>query len=231
MSSGIGNTIICRYEKSGEKFEILVDPKLSYAYKTGANTDFSKVLSFEEIFKDANKGERQTEKAIKKAFSTTDVFQVAKQIFSLGELQLTVEQRRKIIEEKRRKLIELIARNCIDPRTKAPHPALRIENALNEARYSIDAYESVESQLEKAIDSIREIIPISMEMVRIKVSIPAQYTSHSFNLLNEFGMKNPTWQNDGTLTAELSMPAGASIIFYDKLNRMTSGNATTSLIA
>ena len=69
--SGIENTIIARLEKGGEKFEILVDPKLSYDYKTGARKDLANVLMADEIFKDANKGERHTDAALKKA---ADVF-------------------------------------------------------------------------------------------------------------------------------------------------------------
>src|SRR3989338_2674347 len=109
--AGIENTIIARLEKGGEKFEILVDPKLGFEYKTGARKDLTNVLVAEEVFKDANKGERQTSVALKKAFATEDVNEIAKIIFREGELQLTTEQRRKLLEEKKTKVIALIARN------------------------------------------------------------------------------------------------------------------------
>ncbi len=227
MATGIENTIVARLEKNGERFEILVDPKLGYAYKTGARTDFTNVVMAEEVFKDAMRGERQTESAIKKAFATNDFTTIAKKIFSDGDLQLTTEQRRKLLEEKKRKLVELIARNCIDPRTKAPHPPLRIENALAEARFGVDAFKSAEEQMEDAIDSIREIIPIRIERAKIAVKIPAHYAPRAFSLLKEFGVQKEEWGNDGSLLAVCDMPAGIAPQFYDRINRLTDGSAQT----
>lgn len=231
MSEGIGNTIIARLEKNGQRFEVLVDPKLAYAYKTGSRKDFTNVLAFEEIFKDAMRGERQTAEHIKKQFGTVDPIEVAKKIFILGDLQLTTDQRRVLVEEKRRKLVELIARNCVDPRTKAPHPPQRIQNALAEARYGVDAFLSPEEQLEHAIDAIREIIPIRMETAKVQVRIPPQFASRCFGLLKEFGLQKEEWLSDGSLSGQVQMPAGVTLQFYEKLNKLTAGQGQTSLLS
>jgi len=42
--------------------------------------------------------------------------------------------------EKRKQIVEFIAKNYVDPRSHLPHPPLRIEQALTEARVSIDAF-------------------------------------------------------------------------------------------
>lgn len=225
--SGIANTIIARLEKNGEKFEILVDPKLSYDYKTGVKKDLNNVLIAEEVFKDANKGERQTSAVIKKVFGSEEIEVIAKKIFAEGELQLTTAQRKKLLEEKRLRLINLIAINCIDPRSKAPHPPARIEKALDEARFGIDAFKSAEEQMEKAIESIREIIPISMEHARVAVKIPAQYAPKAYGILKEYGIKDEQWAGDGSLVAVCEMPAGVTSVFYDRLNKLTSGQVQT----
>ena len=228
--SGIANTIIARLEKFGEKFEILVDPKLSYEFKTGARKDLTNVLIAEEVFKDANKGERQTATVIKKVFGSEDIEVIARKIFAEGELQLTTDQRKKLLEEKRLRLINLIAINCIDPRTKAPHPPQRIEKALDEAKFGLDAFKSAEEQMEKAIESIREIIPISMEHARIAVKIPAQFGPKAYGILKEYGLKKEEWASDGSLVAMCEMPAGVTSVFYDRLNKLTSGQVQTKQV-
>ncbi len=231
MVEGIGNTLVARIEKNGQRFEVLVDPKLGYAYKTGARKDITNVLAFEEVFKDAQRGERQSEEHIKKAFGTTDVVEVAKKIFAQGDLQLTTDQRRKLVEEKHRKLVELIVRNCIDPRTKAPHTPARVEAALAEARFGIDAFASPEEQLEKAIDSIREIIPIRIEQAKVEVVVPAAYSSRSFAILKEYGLAHEEWLNDGSLRGVCEMPAGVTPQFFDRLNKLTSGQVQTKILS
>jgi len=228
--SGIENTIIARLERNGEKFEILVDPKKAYDYKTGAKKEIDNVVMVEEVFKDANKGDRQTASAIKKAFGTEDFNEIAKQIFASGELQLTTDQRRKVLAEKRLKLVELIARNAVDPRAKTPHPSARIENALEQVRFNVDPFKSVDEQLEKAIDSIREILPISLEQARIAVRIPAQYAPRCYGLVKEYGIKQEEWLNDGSLAVVIEMPAGVTGTFYDRINKATAGSAETKTL-
>ncbi|MFH1056678.1 MAG: ribosome assembly factor SBDS [Candidatus Micrarchaeota archaeon] len=225
--SGIENTIVARIEKGGEKFEILVDPKLAYDYKTGARKDLSNVLMADEVFKDANKGERQTDLTLKKAFGTEDVQEIAKIIFRDGELQLTTDQRRKLVEEKRIKVIALIARNAIDPRAKTPIPVQRIQNALEQARFGIDAFKSAEEQMTEAIESIREIIPISIEKMKIAVKIPSQHAARAYGTLREFGLQKEEWTSQGDLVCVCEIPAGMQGEFYDKLNKLTAGEVQT----
>lgn len=225
--SGIENTLICRLVKNGEHFEILVHPKAAYDVKSGVKKDFNNVLAFDEVFKDANKGERQNGSALKKAFGTDDLQKVTLQIFQEGELQLTTDMRRKAVAEKWAKIIALIAANVIDPRTKAPHPPARIEKALEEARFHADAFKRAEDQLEDAIESIREIIPISMEKLKLAVRVPAEFAPKCYGLLKEYGLEKEEWASDGSLMAVLSFPAGIQGEFYDRLNKMTSGQSQT----
>lgn len=225
--SGIENTIIARYEHAGDKFELFVDPKNGYAYKTGLKKDLANVLVVEEVFKDAKKGERQSPGNLKKAFGTTDVMEIAKKIFKDGDLQITTEQRHKLLVEKRAKIIAFIARDCLDPRTKAPHPPARIEAAMEQARVSIDAFKSAEEQVQEIIEELREIIPISMEQIKVEVVLAPNFVGRGYGLLKEYGMKGEEYGSDGSMTARCEMPAGLEAEFYDKLNKMTSGQVVT----
>ncbi len=225
--SGIENTLIARLDRNGEHFEILVDPKKGYEYKTGLKKDFSNVLSFDEVFKDANKGERASPAAMKKALGTDDIMQAAQFILDHGELQLTTEQRRKAVAEKRVKIVALIAATVMDPKTKAPHPPARIELALEEARFHVDAFKRVEEQVEAAIESIREIIPISLEKIKVAVKVPAAFAPKCYGLLKEYGIQKEEWGNDGSLMVVIEMPVGLEAAFYDRLNGQTSGQTQT----
>jgi len=224
---GIENTIIARIEKGGEKFEVLVDPKLGFDFKTGARRDFANVLVAEEVFRDANKGERQTSAALKKAFGSENVQQIAQIILREGELQLTTEQRRKLLEEKKARVIALIARNALDPRAKTPIPAQRIENALEQARFSFDAFKSAEEQMMDAVEAIREIIPISLEKIKIAVKIPSQFSGKAYGTLKEYGLQKEEWTAQGDLVCVCEIPAGMQGEFYDRLNRLTGGSVQT----
>ncbi len=228
--SGIENTIIARFEKNGEHFEILVDPKKSFEYKIGVKKDFENVVAFDEVFKDAKKGERQTASVIQKAFGTSDFLEIAKKIMHDGELQLTTDQRRKAIEEKRLKVIALIARNCVDPRSKAPHPPQRIEAALEQVRFSVDAFKSAEEQMLVAIEKLREILPISMQTAKIAVKVPGQFAPKAYGSLKEYGLQKEEWASDGSLLVVCEMPAGMQSEFFDRLNRLTSGQAQTKVL-
>ena len=226
--SGIENTITARITINGEHFEILVDPKKGYEYKTGAKKDLTNVIMFDEVFKDAKKGERQTDVVLQKAFGTTDFAKISEKIMRDGDLQLTTDQRRKLVDEKRAKIIALIARNAMDPRTKTPHPLTRIENALAQVKkFNVDPFKPAEEQMMDAIELLREVIPISIQQTKVAVKIPALHASRGYGLLKEYNVQKEEWANDGSLVAVLEMPAGVQAEFFDRLNKLTGGQVET----
>ncbi len=116
----------------------LVKPQKALDYRNGKISGITEVLAAEIIFSDANKGTKVSEEAMKKAFETIDPLKIADEILKKGTLQLTTEQRRKMVEDKRRQIIDFISRQAVDPKTNLPHPPLRIENAMEQIRYPID---------------------------------------------------------------------------------------------
>lgn len=226
----LDKTIVARLETHGEKFEILVDPDLAYLFKTGSKKDILNMLAVEEIFTDARKAERPTAESLKKAFGTTDVMQIAETILRKGDVQLTTEQRKKMTEEKRKKIVAILARECVDPRTGAPHPPQRIEKAMEESKVHIDPFKDAEAQLKEVVDSLRPILPMKFEKVRIAVRVPAEYAPRAFGALKEYGIQKEEWQSNGNLIVIVEMPAGLQGEFYDKINKITSGNVETKIL-
>jgi ribosome maturation protein SDO1 len=167
---------------------------------------------------------------LKKYFGTLDPIEIAQVILRDGELQLTTDQRRKLLVEKRAKIINFIASNCINPREKTPHPVARIEKAMDEARITIDAFKSVDEQVPAILDKISEIIPIRMEKMRVAVKVPARFAGSAFGLLKNYGMKKEEYGSDGSLLCVCEFLAGMQGEFFDKLNKLTSGDVQTKLL-
>lgn len=215
----------------GEKLEILVKPDLALDYKLGKKKDISNILISDEIYSDANKGSRASKEKLQKYLNTTDPFEAARIILEKGDLNLTAEQRKKFAEEKMKKIITLIARGYVDPRTHLPHPPLRIEQALEEARVSIDPFKSAEEQVKEIIDKLRKILPLRAEKVKIVIIIPPQFASQSYNVLKSMGeLNNEEWQADGSLKAIVEIPAAMQSTLMNKLGNITKGNVQAKVI-
>jgi ribosome maturation protein SDO1 len=223
-------TVIVKMHKDGHEFEIFVNSDLAYEYITGKRSDPLTVLEAEEIFSDARKGERQSAEKIKKAFGTNEVAKVADMMLKHGEVPITTEQRNKLLDEKRKQIIEIIAKNSIDPRTNAPNPVLRIENAMKEARASIDPFKSAPEQIDDIIKKINIIMPIKFSTAKIEVTIPAEYSNRSFGVLKKYGLKSEQWLPNGSLSATLEFPAGMQNEFFDRINGATQGKAIVKVL-
>jgi ribosome maturation protein SDO1 len=220
-----------RIAKSGEKFEILVKPDEALDYKMGKPLGISQLLVIEEIYSDANKGTHASEEKLEKAFGTLDPVKIAEEIMKHGELQLTTDQRRQLIEDKRKQIVAFIARNCIDPRSGTPHPPIRIEQALNQVKYSIDPFKSVEEQAKNIIDELRSIIPIKIEQMRVAVKIFAEHSAKGYGAVKTFGtITREEWQSDGALVAVIEMPAGVYGPFLERLGKITQCTIQTKII-
>ena len=217
---------IVRLNLDNNKFEILVKPDPALEYKLGKRADLSNVLISEEIYSDANKGSRAASEKLVKYFKTTDSTEVAKQILSRGELNLTTDQRRKMVEEKKKQIIQYINKSFIDPKTHMPHPPLRIESAINEARVVIDPFKRPEDQVRVIIDSLRKILPLKSETLRLTITVPPQFSAQSYNTLKTTGnFVGEQWLADGSLRVTLEINAGMKGALLDRIGSATKGSA------
>jgi ribosome maturation protein SDO1 len=223
----MSKTVIAKYSAGGEHFEIFVDSDLAYDYITGKRTDAMSVLTVDEVFTDANKGEKPSQDKLKKVFGAVDLPKIIEYILKHGNVPITTEQHRKLTEEKRKQIVQIIARNSIDPKTGAPHPMQRIENAMQTAKVTIDPMKGANEQVDAVVKKINMLLPIKFATAKLEVTIPPEYANRSFGLLKQYGMKSEEWQSDGSLKAVLEFPAGLQSEFFEKLNNFTKGSATT----
>jgi ribosome maturation protein SDO1 len=217
---------VARLILDGDKFELLVKPDPALEYKMGKRTDISGALVSDEIYSDANKGSRASSEKMMKHFKTTDSVEVAKQILARGELNLTTDQRRKMVEEKKRQIVQFINRSFVDPKTHLPHPIVRIETAMEEVRVPIDPFKKVEDQAKIIVDALRKILPLKSETVKLTVTVPPQFAAQSYSVLKSTGdLKSEEWLADGSLKAVLDMNASIRGPFLDRLGAITKGSA------
>ncbi|MFB5603641.1 MAG: ribosome assembly factor SBDS [Candidatus Nitrosomaritimum aestuariumsis] len=227
----MADVTVVRYSFEGEKFEILVKPDPALDFKLGKKKEMSSVLVSDDIYTDSSKGTKPSTDKLLKAFKTEDLAEIAQTILKKGDLNLTTDQRRKMVEEKKKQLVEFIAKTYVDPRTHLPHPPLRIEQALKDARVSIDPQKNVDEQVKEIVEKLRSIIPLKSENLSLEIIIPAQFASQSYAVLKSVGsLKKEEWQNNGSLKAILEIPAAARPNVIDRLGSITKGSATVEVM-
>lgn len=224
------DAVIARYEYAGERFELLVDPNLAMELKRGGHVSIEDLLVIDSVFKDAHKGDVKSEERIKEVFGTADLKTVVERIIKEGEVQLTTQQRREMLEKRRNEVVQLIARNAINPQTQAPHPPQRIQLAMEEAKVQVDLNTSAQAQLPAILKEIRKLIPISMEHLRVAIRVPALYAGKATPVLHKYDLKKEEWQNDGSLIALIEIPAGLKQDLLNELNHLTHGSVEAKLL-
>jgi len=222
---------IAKFSFEGEKFEILVKPDQALEYKLGKKKDISAILVSDEIYTDSGKGTKPSAEKLLKAFKTEDQTEIAIIIMQKGDLNLTTDQRRKMIDDKKKQIVEFIVKTYVDPRTHLPHPPIRVELAMKDGRVSVDPQKSVDEQVKDIVEKLRSIIALKSENMELEIIIPAQYASQSYAVLKSVGtLKKEEWQNNGSLKAILEIPAAARPNVIDRLGSITKGSASVEVM-
>ncbi len=215
----------------GEHYEILVNPDAALSFKQGRNVEPSQVIAADEVYSDSNKGLRANNEKLKKHFGTDDHAKAALEVLKRGELNLTQDQRKRLTEEKRRAVIAMISKNFVDPKTSLPHPPLRIEQAMQEARVAIEPFQDANEQSKIVIEKLRIILPLKSEKVKLQVKVAAQYSGQTIGILKNFGdIQREDWGADGTLSAIVEIPAGGQPGLLDRLGSTTKGAAQVTVV-
>lgn len=219
----LDDAVIARLKKGGHNFEILVDPDLAYDYKSGEKPDLTDVLASEFVFKDSGKAEKASDEVMQETFQTLDHAQVAKIILEKGEVQLTSEKKKQMLENRRKQVVSIIARNALNPQTGTPHPPDRISRALEEAKFHVDLHKRAKEQVEPALKSIRPLIPIKIQTVQMAVKIPPEYAGKLYKTLHDFGeVKKEDWR-DASQYVLIQIPGGMQDEFISAVSGQTHG--------
>jgi ribosome maturation protein SDO1 len=231
LSVSIDKAVVSRLFISGRKFEILVDPYKALEFKKGVKISMDEILAYPAIYRDVRSTECVPESELQKLFGTTDVFKIAEKIIKEGELQLTTEQRRLMVEQKKNQIANIIARKGINPQTNTPHPPQRILNAMEQAGVNIDPFVDAELQVDKVLKEIKALLPIKFQKVVIQFKIPPQYSSKVFSIIKRSAdVKNEKWLDDGSLELNIEVLAGVQDEIFQKISSLTHGNFESKII-
>jgi len=215
-----------RIKKEGKNFEILVELEEALKIRKGAGNIARAVLT-DDIFHNLKSGEKASIENLKKEFGTSDFMQVAEKIIKNGDIVLPAEYINKEQNQKYKQVVDFLAKNATNPEGK-PYTPDRIMKALQEENVQIKN-KPIDSQIGEILIKIQKIIPIKIEIKKLKIMVPAQFTGQAYEVINQF-KESETWHNNGDLEIIANVPSGLILDFYDKLNKVTHGSALTEEI-
>jgi len=218
------DAIRIRYDE-GKVFEILVEPEPAKKAKLeGEDFDMPRLMFVQEVFTDADKGERASPSQIEEEFGTKKVMEAAEEVFEKGDMQLTTDQKAEMREDKHKQVVNMIARRAQNPKTGNPHPPERVENALEEAGFHADAFKDVEEQFSDAVEGIRPIIPVSLDEKTVAVRIPSDKAGKAYDVLQQkTEVIEEQWGDD--FIAKIRVPAGILTEVMEEIQKLTGGDS------
>jgi len=207
--------------KLGKHFEVLVDLDEALKIKKDEGNINSAVLT-DGIFTNLKAGTRASSEDLIKMFGTDNVMEVAQKIIKTGEINFPNEYLKKEQDQKYKQVVDFLVKNAVSPEGR-PYTPDRIKKGLEEAHVNVKN-KPIDSQINDIIEQLKAILPLKIEVKKIRVTIPAMHIGKAYGVINEF-KKKEDWLSNGDLVADLSMPAGIVFDFYDKLNGVTHGSA------
>ena len=215
-----------RVKKNGKNFEILVDLDEAMKVRRGKGNLGAAVLT-DAIFHNLKSGEKAAIIDLENIFGTSDMTTVAEKIIKEGEVVRTAESMKSEHNVKYKQVVDFLAKNAVSPEGR-PYTPDRIMKALGEVRVNVKN-KPVESQISEILDQLSKILPIKIEMKKVRLVIPALHTGKVYGIVKEF-MVEETWKDNGDLQVVVEMPAGLVFDFYDKINGATQGSVLSEEI-
>lgn len=212
--------------KGDKEFEIMVEPGLAKEAKIeGEDHNIQRLLFVQEVFTDADKGERASADELESEFGTRQVMEAADEIFDKGDMQLTTDQKADIREDKRKQVINMIARRAQNPQTGNPHPPKRVENALEEAGFHVKWDSDVNEKFQEAIDEIRPIIPISLDEKTVAIRIPVDKAGKAYDKIQQSADVEDEQWGEEYFMCKVTMPAGVLTDLMEDIQEIAKGEA------
>jgi len=210
---------VARVKKGAKHFEVLVDLDEAMKVRRGEGNINVAVLT-DAIFHNLKAGEHAGTKEMEDAFGSSDVAVVAEKIIKEGEVVRTADSMKGEHDVKYKQVVDFLVRNAVSPEG-VPYTPDRIMKALGEAHVNVKN-KPVESQVGEIVDALSRILPVKIEVKKVRLVVPAVHTGKAYGIVKEF-MVSEDWKNNGDLEVVVEVPAGLVMDFYDRVNSVTSG--------
>jgi len=170
------NVSIVKLKKGGKRYEIACYKNKVQEWRTGVETSLDDVLQISNVFTNVSKGEVAKSGDLQKAFGTTDINEIVKEILKKGEMQVGEKEREHDLSSLRKEIATMVSEKCVDPATQTPYPIGIIEKAMAEAGFSVKPNKTAKSQVSECIRLLQSNskLPIQKAKMRVKVFVPAE---------------------------------------------------------
>jgi len=219
--SGAGQ--IVRLKKGKQTFEVITNEGAVLKYRSG-DTAWDQVLVTDTIYKNCGKGDQANEEDIRTAFDMSDMKEVLKNIIEKGELQVSAAERKEAMDKKKKEIIVYLHRNYIDPKSKLPHPIVRLEQALENSKYRVDADGQVVKQSQELIKALLGKLSFAKSEMEGVLSISHAYSGACANIVHAMAeVKKEDYTAEG-VRWEVGVSPGDFDAFIAALNKSTKGD-------
>lgn len=189
LPSRLTNVSVIRLKRGGKRFEVRAHARarrltLQIAcyknkvreWRSGVETDLDEVLQVENVFINVSKGQLASKDDLQKAFGTSEVPEVIREILQKGELQVGEKERSHELSSLWLDIATQVAQMCVDPGSQRPYTVGMIEKAMKDIHYSVKTGKSAKSQ---ALDVIKQLqakntISIERSRMRVRVTLPTK---------------------------------------------------------
>ncbi|MCE7734687.1 MAG: ribosome assembly factor SBDS [Candidatus Heimdallarchaeota archaeon] len=227
----LGKFSLVRYQTHGKRLEIIVNPHNAWLSRQGEEIPIEEIVEGFTVFENFSKGLKADITTLQDILGVVGEKEIISKILEKGELQITQEQRKQFLKEKRDEIIDFLVKHAVNPKTKSPHPAARIEKAMDDAGVQIDRKEPAPDQARKIIKEIQRIIPIQIETAKIECIVPPKDTGKLYGFIQGSGeVIKESWGKDGALTMIIQIPAGIVVKILEDLSDRSKGRVQATVI-
>lgn len=167
------NVSMVKLKKGKKRFEIACYQNKVQDYRNGVEKDIDEVLQINQVFINVSKGQVASKDDLLKAFQTTDVDAIIKEILYKGEIQLSEKERQLKLAKINNEMLTIISAKCINPKSKKRYPPTMIHKALTELKFNVVVNKAAKLQALEAIKLLisSQIIPIARSKMKVKVVV------------------------------------------------------------
>jgi ribosome maturation protein SDO1 len=213
---------LVKFKSGKHTFEVATKPGSVLKYRA-QQLGINNVLETEVVWKDISKGDRASSADLIDVFKTDNQSECCLKIIQDGDLQLTEAERKEMIDKRRREIVNYLHKYYVDPKTKGPHPIVRIENALADLKYRVDADTPVEKQVQEIMRNMPGILPMRKMDMTGWITIPHAHLGQVQGQLKKFVTIKHERYNDSGCEFEVQLVPGEYDAVMAMLNNYCKG--------
>ena len=216
--------IVVKFKKDKNLYEVLTHHGMVEPFKEG-KIGWNKVPFADAIYKDSTKGDKYTDAQLKSAFGTSNIEECMKIIVIEGELQLTIADRKRKLEELRRQIVNEIHKYYLDPKTMKAHPVILLESAIEKTKVKITLDQPFQKQVDVIVKKLPEFIAIRKSTMEGKLFIPNIYVGKTKGIISKYATEEGSNYNSEGCVMRISVVPGCYDNLMIELNSATKGEA------